>query len=230
MNARAHAAHHVMAAVAKTNQGKGAARALRREGFVPGVIYATGHDSQTVGVNAKDLDKALRIGHFYTHTQELNLDGKTVKVLARDIQRDPVTDKPLHIDFMMYNPKSTVHVNVAVRVEGESESPGLKQGGVLQLIETELEVVCRADSIPEEILVSVAGLDVGESVHMSTLKLPEGAKWGVTDRDLTIVSVVSTRTSNTAADEAADAAAAAASAEVPATAQKAEAKADEAKK
>lgn len=228
MNSRARETHHAMVAVAKAVQGKGAARALRRQGFVPGVIYAPGHDSQTIGVNAKDLSKALQIGHFYTHTQELTLDGKAVKVLARDIQRDPLTDKPLHIDFMLYNPKSTVHVNVAVRVEGESESPGMKAGGVLQLVETELEIVCRADSIPEEIVVSVAGLDIGDSVHLSEVKLPAGAKAGVTDRDLTIVSVVSTRTSSTAEDEAADAAAAAAAtpAEVPATAQKGDAKAE----
>ncbi|RYG58392.1 MAG: 50S ribosomal protein L25, partial [Alphaproteobacteria bacterium] len=126
--------------------------------------------------------------------------------LARDIQRDPVTDLPLHVDFIPYNPKSIIHVNVSVRVEGEDQSPGIKIGGVLQLIESQIEVICRADSIPEEIVVSVAGLDIGDSVHLSSITLPEGVKPAVTDRDLTIVSVVSTRTSNTAEDEAADAA------------------------
>ncbi|RYG58825.1 MAG: 50S ribosomal protein L25, partial [Alphaproteobacteria bacterium] len=126
--------------------------------------------------------------------------------LARDIQRDPVTDLPLHVDFIPYNPKSIIHVNVSVRVEGEEQSPGIKIGGVLQLIESQIEVICRADSIPEEIVVSVAGLDIGESIHLSSITLPEGVKPAVTDRDLTIVSVVSTRTSNTAEDEAADAA------------------------
>lgn len=211
MNA-AHSASVAMEAIEKTKQGKGAARELRRNGMVPGVIYAAGHDSQSIAIRAKDLDAALRAGHFFTHNHELNLDGKTVKVLARDIQRDPVTDIPLHIDFIRYNPKSIVHVDVSVRVEGEAESPGLKTGGVLQLVETTLEVVCRADSIPQELVVSVASLDIGESVHMSQIALPEGAKWGVTDRDLTVVSVVSTRTSATAEDEAADAAAAEAAA------------------
>jgi len=215
--------HRTINAVSKTTGGKGAARELRRNGFLPAVIYKKGEDSQAIAVKASDLAAALRRGHFYTQNHELSLDGKSVKVLARDIQRDPVTDKPLHVDFIPYNPKSIVHVNVTVRVEGESESPGIKIGGVLQLIESELEVICRADSIPSEIVVSVAGLNIGDSVHMSSLTLPEGVKWGVTDRDLTIASIVSTRTSNMA-DEAADAATAAgaAPAEVPATAQKAE--------
>lgn len=229
MNSRARETHHAMAAVAKTTQGKGSARALRRQGFVPGVIYAAGHDSQTIGVNAKDLDKALSIGHFYTHTQELSLDGKAVKVLARDIQRDPLTDKPIHIDFMRFDPARVISVDVTVVITGQETSPGLKSGGVLQLIETTIEVECRADSIPQEIAIDVGSLDIGDSVHLSEVKLPKGVEAAVTDRDLTIVSVVSTRTSNTAADEAADAAAAA-PAEVPATAQKGDAKGDEAKK
>ncbi len=202
----------VIAAVAKPNSGKGAARELRRNGFIPAVIYNKGADSQSIAINGKDLAASLRIGHFFTHNHELNLDGKTVKVLARDIQRDPVTDLPLHVDFIPYNPKSVIHVNVSVRVEGEEASPGIKIGGVLQLVESQIEVICRADSIPEEIVVSVAGLEIGESVHLSTVKLPEGVKPAVTDRDLTIVSVVSTRTSNTAADEAADTATAEAAA------------------
>jgi len=219
----AKAEHRIINAVSKAASGKGAARELRRNGFIPAVIYKKGEDSQAIAVKTADLAAALRKGHFYTQNHELSLDGKSVRVLARDIQRDPVTDLPLHVDFIPYNPKSIVHVNVTVRVEGESESPGIKIGGVLQLIESQLEVVCRADSIPAEIVVSVAGLNIGDSVHMSSLTLPEGAKWGVTDRDLTIASIVSTRTSNMA-DEAADAASAAAAtpAEVPATAQKAE--------
>lgn len=207
MNAASASTQVVMNAVSKTKQGKGAARELRRNGMIPGVIYAKGHDSLAIAITKKDLDAALRAGHFFTHTHELSLDGKATKVLARDIQRDPVTDRPLHIDFIRYNPKSTVHVDVSVRVVGEDESVGLKQGGVLQLVETTLEVVCRADSIPEELVVSVAGLDIGDSVHMTSIPLPEGVKWGVTDRDLTVVSVVSTRTSATAEDEAADVAA-----------------------
>lgn len=217
----------VINAIAKTNHGKGAARELRRNGMIPAVIYNAGQDSQSIAIKAVDLAAALRQGHFFTKNHELSLDGKSVRVLARDIQRNVVTDVPVHIDFIPYNPKSIVHVNVAVRVEGAELSPGIKTGGVVQLIEAEIEVICRADSIPEEIVVSIAELDIGDSVHLSSVKLPEGVKPAVTDRDLTIVSVVSTRTSNTAEDEAADAATAAAASEVPATAQKGDGEAAE---
>jgi large subunit ribosomal protein L25 len=212
------ATHVVMHAQVKPKQGKGAARELRRQGFVPGVIYAAGHNSESIAVNLKDLQAALRLGRFFTHVHELNLGGTATKVLARDIQRDPVTEQPLHIDFIRYNPASKVHVNVTVKVVGESDSPGLKMGGVLQLVEAELEVVCRADSIPAEIEVSVAGLDIGDSVHLSSIKLPQCVKSAVTDRDLTIVSVVSTRTSTMAE---LDAPVVAPAAEVPASNQKA---------
>jgi large subunit ribosomal protein L25 len=229
MNAAAKSSGVVMTAQAKTRQGKGAARELRRQGFVPGVIYAAGEDSQSIAVNAKELAAALRAGHFYTHTQQLNLDGKATKVLARDIQRDPVSGVPLHIDFIRFNPASQVNVNVVVKVVGDELSPGIKAGGVIQMIESELEVVCRADAIPEEITVDISALDIGESVHLSEVTLPKGVKAAETVRDLTIVSVVSTRLSK--ADEAAEAAeaAAAAPAEVPATAQKGEGDAKDAK-
>jgi large subunit ribosomal protein L25 len=113
---------------------------------------------------------------------------------------------------MSYDPARQVNVNVTVNITGQTDSPGLKEGGVLQLIEAQLEVVCRADSIPEQIEVSVAGLNIGDTIHMSEITLPQGVRSAVTDRDLTIVSIISTRTSSTADDEAADAAAAAAAA------------------
>lgn len=216
-----------MNAVEKATQGKGSARALRRQGMVPGIIYTQGAAGQSIAVNAMDLAKALRAGHFFTHTQELNLGGKTIKVLAREIQRHPVNEQPLHIDFMMFDPARKVHVNVQVNIVGADKSPGIKTGGVLQLIESTLEVVCRADSIPQEITVDISGLDIGDSIHLSEVKLPEGVKAAVTDRDLTVASVVSTRTSKMDED---DAAAAPVSADVPAIAQKADGKAPEAGK
>jgi large subunit ribosomal protein L25 len=185
-----------MQAISKPNHGKGAARAIRRQGLVPGIIYAKGDAAgEGVAVNALDLAKALRIGHFFTHTQELNMGGKTIKVLARAVQRHPVTDAPIHIDFMHYDPARIVNVNVVIRVVGQEKSPGIKMGGVLQMIETSLEVTCRADAIPQELSVDVSGLGIGDSVHMSSIALPTGVKSAVTDRDLTIASVVSTRTS-----------------------------------
>lgn len=218
MNAKAVIQHHPMQAIDKPVAGKGAARLMRRQGYVPAVVYGPGQAPMTLGVATMDLAKALRVGHFFTHLQELVVNGKPMKVLAKDIQRHPVTDMPIHVDFTYYEPARKVNVNVMVRIVGEKESPGIKLGGVLQLIETSLEVVCRADSIPQEIEVSVAGLDIGGSVHLSSLTLPEGVRSAVTNRDLTIASVVSTRTSNMAADAAA---AAVSAADVPASTAKA---------
>jgi large subunit ribosomal protein L25 len=199
-----------MQAISKPNHGKGAARAIRRQGLVPGIIYAKGDAAgEGVAVNALDLAKALRIGHFFTHTQELNMGGKTIKVLARAVQRHPVTDAPIHIDFMHYDPARIVNVNVVIRVVGQEKSPGIKMGGVLQMIETSLEVTCRADAIPQELSVDVSGLGIGDSVHMSSVALPQGVKNAVTDRDLTIASVVSTRTSKMEEEATATAATAA---------------------
>lgn len=213
---------HPIQAVVKTRQGKGAARELRRNGMIPAVVYAPGEQPEHFGVNLKDLNKAIQIGHFFTHAQEIVVGGKALKVLPRDIQRHPVLDTAIHIDFTRFNPNSKVHVDVMVTITDQDKCPGLKGGGVLQLIETSIEVVCRADSIPEEIKVSVEGLDIGESVHLSSIKLPEGVKAAVTNRDLTIVSIIATRTSAMEEAEAAAAAAAAAGpVEVPATAQKA---------
>lgn len=206
---------HPIQAVLKTKQGKGSARALRNQALVPAVIYGgEAGGAITLGINAKDLSKALQLGGFYTHKQEIVLEGKTVAVLAREIQRHPVTETPLHVDFMAYNPARKVRVAVAVKIVGESECPGLKNGGVLQLVETNLEVVCRADSIPAEIEVSVAGLNIGEAAHLSDLKLPQGVIAAERVRDLTIVTVISTRTAAMEEEEkkAAEAAAAAAAA------------------
>ncbi|NBX86175.1 MAG: 50S ribosomal protein L25/general stress protein Ctc, partial [Proteobacteria bacterium] len=192
-----------MQAVSKDKQGKGSARALRNAGMVPAVIYAPGEAAMSVAVNAKDLAKCLQIGRFFTSTQELALPKGAMKVLARDIQRHPLTDMPIHVDFMKYNAASKVHVNVTVVITGEKTSPGMKEGGVIQLIESTIEVVCRADSIPQEIVVDISKLGIGDSIHLSEITLPAGVKSAVVDRDLTIVSVVSTRTSATAEDEAA---------------------------
>lgn len=218
MSAKAASTHHIMQAVEKAVSGKGSARELRRQGYTPAIIYGLKKEPRSLAVNTKDLEKALRIGHFFTHTQEVKLGSEIMKLLARDIQRDPVTDKPLHVDFLRFDAKSQVNVNVMVVITGQSESPGLKTGGVLQVVETSLELVCRADSIPQEITVSVAGLEIGDSIHLSSIQLPEGTRSAVTDRDLTIASIIATRTSTM--NELAEGAAAPAAGDVPAANQK----------
>ena len=217
--------NHVMQAQVKEKSGKGTARELRRNGFIPAVIYGVGSEPEHLAVSARDLGAALRLGHFFTTTQEVEIGGKKTKVLAREIQRHPVSEVPMHIDFIRYNAKQMMHVNVMTKVIGEDTCPGIKLGGVLQLIETDIEVVCRADSIPSEIVIDISGLNIGESIHLSSLTLPEGVKAAVTDRDLTIASIIATRTSTMATMDAeadAETAASVTAAEVPASAQKGE--------
>jgi large subunit ribosomal protein L25 len=231
------ATSHVLQAQSKEKSGKGASRELRRQGFIPAVIYGVGSEPEHLAVNGQDLARALRIGHFFTKTQEVEIKGKKTKVLAREIQRHPVTEKPIHVDFIRYNASQLMHVNVMTKIVGEETCPGIKVGGVLQLIETTIEVICRADSIPSEIVIDISALEIGDSIHLSSITLPAGSKPAVTDRDLTIASIISTRTSTMAElDAAADAVSAgavAAAAEVPASAQKddgKEPKAEEGKK
>lgn len=185
-------------AFARTDSGKGVARKLRDENKVPAVIYSAGKEPQSVALDGVTLGQALRAGHFYTRVHTVDIDGKALKVLAKDIQYHPVTDNVLHIDFMHYNAKATVTVQVSIKVIGQEDSPGLKKGGVLQLVASDIELSCRADSIPEEIVISIAGKDIGDSVHMHDITLPEGVTASVSGEDVTLASIVGTRTSTMA--------------------------------
>lgn len=196
---------------ARENGGKGVCRRLRAEGLVPAVIYGSGKEPQAVALVESDLIRAKGRGGFFTQIHTLEIDGKNEKVLARDVQNHPVNEKFLHVDFLRYDAKRQLKVMVALHVTGEEESPGLKKGGVLQVVRPEVELICRADSIPEFVEASMAGKDVGDSVHISEVELPEGVKPSV-DRDFTVASIVSTRAANLA-DEAADAELAAAASE-----------------
>ena len=182
----------------RENTGKGVARELRRNNQVPGVVYGLGKEPTGVAVDGHSLLMATQAGSFYTTKHELDVDGKKIDALARDLQRHPVTGKILHIDFMYFNAKQEVRVNVGVKVEGQEDSPGLKKGGVLQLLRSEVELVCRADAIPSHITISMAGTDIGDAVHMSSVELPDGVQPAIHDRDFTIASVVGTRTSTMA--------------------------------
>lgn len=181
---------------------KGATRALRQSGKVPAVIYGSKKDPIAIAMNGHDLLMVMQQGSFFTHIHTISVDGKEEKVLARDIQRNVINEVVEHVDFLRYDAKRELKVNVAVHFVDEDKSPGLKKGAILQVIRSEVELVCRADSIPESVEISIAGLDVGESVHISAATLPEGVRTAV-DRDFTVASIVTTRTSKqTAMDEA----------------------------
>lgn len=179
-----------LSAEARDRAGKGASRALRREGRVPAVIYGNNEDPQTIHVEEKSLAKLLGTGVFFNSVVTVEVAGKKVRTLPKDVAFHPVTDRPLHADFLRVSAHAKVTVNVPVRFTSEEASPGLKRGGVLNIVRHELEMVCDAASIPDEIVVDMTGFDVGEAVHVSHVKLPKGAEPTITDRDFTIATIV----------------------------------------
>ncbi len=170
--------------------GKGASRALRREGRVPAVIYGGNEEPVAIHVEEKLLIKQLGTGHFFNSIVEVEVGGKTVRTLPKDVAFHPVSDRPLHADFLRLSANATVHVNVPVVFANEEASPGLKRGGVLNIVRHELELICQADKIPDDIAIDVTGLEVGASIHISHVKLPAGSKSAITDRDFTIATIV----------------------------------------
>lgn len=179
-----------LSAEARDRAGKGASRALRREGRTPAVIYGGNEDPAAIHVGEKELVKALGTGHFFNSIVELTVGGKTVRTLPKDVAFHPVSDRPLHADFLRLSADHAVHVNVPVVFANEEKSPGLKKGGVLNVVRHELELVCAPDSIPDDIVVDVTGFEVGDSIHISSVTLPAGVKTAITDRDFTIATIV----------------------------------------
>lgn len=179
-----------LSADARERAGKGASRVLRREGRVPAVIYGNKETPQGVHVEEKALMKALMTGHFFNSVVMIEVGGKPVRTIPKDVQFHPVSERPLHADFLRISEHATVRVEVPVHFVDEAQSPGIKRGGVLNIVRHELELICDAASIPEEIAISLAGLDVGDSIHISSVTLPAGSTSAITDRDFTIATVV----------------------------------------
>ncbi len=170
--------------------GKGASRALRREGRVPAVVYGGNEEPLAIHVEEKLLIKQLGTGHFFNSVVEVEVGGKMVKTLPKDVAFHPVSDRPLHADFLRLTGNAKVHVEVPVIFTNEAASPGLKRGGVLNIVRHELELVCEADKIPDDIAIDVTGFDVGDSIHISHVTLPAGSVSAITDRDFTIATIV----------------------------------------
>ena len=177
-------------AEARERAGKGASRALRRDGRVPAVIYGGKEEPTMIHVEAKELIRQLGTGHFMNSIVEIKIDGKAIKTLPKDVSLHPVTDRPEHADFLRLAKGAKVEVSVPVIFTNEEASPGLKKGGVLNVVRHELDLVCEADAIPSEIEIDVEGKEVGDSIHISELKLPEGSESAITDRDFTIATLV----------------------------------------
>ena len=179
-----------LTAEARDRAGKGASRALRRDGRVPCVIYGEKKDAESIHVEEKGLRKMLSGGHFMNSVVMIEVGGKTVRTLPKDVQFHPVSDRPIHVDFLRIGAHSKVAVNVPVSFINEEEAPGLKRGGVLNMVRHELELICDASKIPESIEIDLTGLEVGDSIHISNVTLPEGSTSAIEDRDFTIATVV----------------------------------------
>lgn len=173
--------------------GKGAARAARREGLVPGTLYGGDRGAVSIAVKANVLRKAIHTGKFLSHMVTLEHGKEKQPVIPKDVQFHPVTDEPLHIDLFRVNEDTVIDVEVTVHFINEEKSPGLKRGGVLNVVRHTVELSCPAGSIPEEIVIDLADKDIGDSIHISEVSLPEGVTPTITDRDFTIATMQGAR-------------------------------------
>ena len=183
--------------------GKGASRALRREGRVPAVIYGGNEEPTPIHVEEKLLARQLGTGHFMNSIVMLEVGGKTIRTLPKDVALHPVSDRPLHADFLRLAKDAKIEVAIPVVFINEEASPGLKKGAVLNMVRHELQLLCEADKIPSEVEIDVTGLEVGDSIHISHVKLPAGSESAITDRDFTIATVVAPSALKRATNEAA---------------------------
>jgi len=206
------AAVESISAEARDRAGKGPARESRRNGRVPAVIYGDKKEPTLISLDPKEIDRLIHKKTFYATLLDVDLKGTKHRVLPRDVQFDPVTDRTLHVDFQRIGKDTKVHVNVPVVVRNEAASPGLKRGGVLNLVRHEIEFICSPDAIPQAIEVDVTGLEIGGSIHINSVKLPENAKLVVKERDFTVVSIGAPTGLKAEQQEAAEKAAAAAAA------------------
>jgi large subunit ribosomal protein L25 len=179
-----------LSAQTRERAGKGASRAHRREGRVPAVVYGNKQQPLSIHLEEKALVKAMANGHFMNSVVMIDGVGEAIRTLPKDVQFHPVTDRPLHVDFLRIGEHAQVTVAVPVVFTGEEASPGLKRGGVLNIVRHELELSCDAAEIPDQIEIALDGLEVGDSIHISNVTLPQGATSAIEDRDFTIATIV----------------------------------------
>ena len=179
----------VLEAVARTGVGKGAARTARREGMVPGVIYGGVAAPQPINVKFNTLLKQLKAGRFLSTLLNVRIDGADTRVICRGVQRDVVRDLPVHVDFLRLGEKSRISLFIPVEFVNADKSPGLKRGGVLTVVRHEVELVVTAGEIPEKLTIDLDGTQVGDTLHISNVALPAGARPTITDRDFVIANI-----------------------------------------
>ena len=198
---------------ARGRSGKGGARATRREGRIPSILYGDKQEPETIAVDYRAISQQMHTGHFQSTIFTLDVDGKKTRVIPRGVQLDPIRDFPIHVDFMRVGKDALVTVEVPVRFLNEAASPGLKRGGVLNIVRHDIPVRCPADAIPDHFEVDLTGLEIGDSVHISAIVLPKGVRPTITERDFTVATIVGRSAEEPAAGAPAAAEAAVAGAE-----------------
>ena len=188
----------VLSVDVRENTGTGGARAARRDGFIPGVLYGGPRGSIAINLKRNELVKALNSGKFLSHMVTIDHKGEKQPVIARDIQFHPVSDQPLHVDFQRVEADEIISVEVSVHFINEEKSPGLKRGGVLNVVRHTVELDCPAGAIPEQIVVDLEGGEIGDTIHISSVTLPEGVKPTIQDRDFTVATIQGSRASTEA--------------------------------
>jgi len=177
-------------AESRNGTGKGPAFQARQKGLIPAVVYGGTGQPQNVAVDGRTLERQIEAGHFLTTLFMLDVGGAKTRVIPREVQLDPVSDRPVHVDFMRLAEGATVRIEIPVHFNGQDTSPGLKKGGVLNIVRHSIGLICPADGIPNTIEVDVSKLDINESIHINALNLPEGVKPIIRGRDFTICSIV----------------------------------------
>jgi len=191
-------------AEARERVGKGSAREIRRNGKVPAVIYGDKQAPISITLDYKTLYYKIHGGGFKTTIANILLDGKSIQVLPKDYQLDPVSDKPVHVDFLRVSAKSVVNVHVPIHFLNEEASPGIKRGGVLNIVRHDIELHVPANAIPEAIEIDLTGTQIGDSIHISAVTLPKGATPVIQDRDFTIATIAGHATADEDITEAAE--------------------------
>jgi large subunit ribosomal protein L25 len=177
-------------AVARERAGKGAARATRRGGMVPGVVYGAKQEATLVALDPRDVIKELTKGGWQSHLYEVAVkDGPTERTIMRDVQFDPVTDRPIHVDFQRLAPGARIRIRVPVTFLNEDTSPGLKAGGMLNVVRRDVEVLAEPDKVPEKFEIDLANAKIGENLRWSSIKDHFGARPGIVGRDFMVASI-----------------------------------------
>ncbi len=176
-------------ATARPKSGKGAARAERRAGRVPGVIYGNNQPPETISVDDAELRQRILAGRFLTTIYDIDIEGKKHRVIPRDFHLDPVKDFPIHVDFMRLGEGATIRISIPLHVQRADASPGVKRGGTVNIVTHAIDLECSVDNIPQFVEADVSGLEIGYSLHLSDITLPAGVK-SLTREDATLVTIV----------------------------------------